>query len=140
MSLSREQRFFCNQQKDLFEYAQERNVDVKRFTRLFLNSDFCNRCLDVPYSVDQFADTMNWLEFLEKDCPIKENPFQKIKIPESIAGWIGFTYRHIQILTGMKSKDILEKIPVEKMIISYPGLHTIDEDEAAKILIKDFGL
>jgi hypothetical protein len=40
----------------------------------------------------------------------------------------------------MQSRDIAEKVPAEKLIRSYGGLHTVDEDMAIEIIMQDFGL
>ena len=59
-------RYICKQQEEeLYEYVQTHDADVVAFAEAFMNSNFCNRSLDKPYSVDQYADIMNWLEFLE---------------------------------------------------------------------------
>ncbi len=138
--INHEDRFICNRQKELFEYAQSHYANIKIFTHDFLCSDFCNRSLDQPYSVDQFADIMNWLEFLEKDCKIKPDPLQKERLPKIVAGWLGFVYRQLQIETGLKSRVLADKIPFERLVIAYPGLHTVDEDMATDIICHDFGL
>lgn len=83
---------------------------------------------------------MNWLEFLEKDCPVVPDILQKDRISRDVAGWMGFTYRQLQIETGMQSRDIAEIISAHDMLICYPGLHTVDEDMAAEILMHDFHL
>ena len=57
--MTREERFICKQQEELFEYAKEHFPDVRAFAERFMKSDFCNRSLDQPYSFDQFSDIMN---------------------------------------------------------------------------------
>ena len=138
--MTHEQQYMCETQKELFEYSQRNVVDIRQYACDFLKSDFCNRCLDVRYSVYQYSDMMEWLDFLEKDCKIKPDAFQKDRVPFHVAGWLGYTYRQIWAETGLKSKDIIEKVAPNKLIISYPGLHTVDEDMAIDIIIKDFGL
>lgn len=135
-----EERYICNQQKELYEYAQSKRANIEKFSDAFMNSDFCNRSLDKPYSVDQFADIVNWLEFLEKDCPVVPDVFQSRRVSFETAGWIGFIYRYLHFETGLTSKELSARIPVEKLIIAYPGLHTIDEDMAAEIIAHDFNI
>jgi len=141
MSLDDEHRFICKQQQELFEYVQEQGADVREFAEAFLKSDFCNRSLDRPYSVDQYADIMNWLEFLEWENIIVE-PILRQQWPVSfqIAGWLGFTYRQLQIETGLHSRDLWEQVPIDKLIRAWPGLHTVDEDMVAEIITEDFRL
>lgn len=108
MSLDSEYRFICKQQQELFEYAQKAGADVRAFAKVFLNSDFCNRSLDKPYSVDQYADIMNWLEFLEWECiAVHPKLFQKTPVPFQVAGWLGFTYRQLQIETKLQSRETI---------------------------------
>lgn len=138
--ITQEQRYICNQQKELYEYVQNLNSDIRKFSNDFMHSFFCNASLDKPYSVDQFADIVNWLEFLEKDCKVEPAPFQKNRVSFAAAGWIGFIYRYLHFVTGLPSHILADKVPVDRLIIAYPGLHTVDEDMAAEILMHDFGI
>lgn len=135
------ERYICSQQKEIYEYAYSHNADICKFSDAFLNSDFCNRSLDKPYSVDQFADIVNWLEFLEWENikVVPEKDFDN-RCSLQAAGWCGFTYRQLQIETGIQSRDLSRKVPVEKLLFSYPGLHTLDEEVAADIIRQDFFL
>ncbi len=57
-----------------------------------------------------------------------------------VAGWIGFTYRQLQIETGIQSRDLWEKVPFDNLLCAWFGLHTVDEVIAAEIIIADFQL
>ena len=141
MSLDDERRFICKQQQELFEYVQEHHGDVRAFAEAFLKSDFCNRSLDRPYSVDQYADILNWLEFLEwENITVRPALRQQRPVSFRVAGWLGFTYRQLQIETGLQSRELWEKVPIDKLIRAWPGLHTVDEEMAAEIIISDFHL
>ena len=141
MSLDAEHRFICKQQQELFEYVQEKGADVRAFAEAFMKSDFCNRSLDKPYSVDQYADILNWLEFLEwEQITVQPVPDQPNPIDVVLAGWVGFTYRQLQIETGLQSRELWKKVPMNRIIIAWPGLHTVDEDMAAEIFMEDFHL
>ena len=133
------QRYICNQQKEIFEWAADSGYDIHAFAGTFLRSSFCNRSLDKPYSVDQFADVMDWIDFMEADGefrPVRSaEPF-----PRHIAGWIGFVYRQIQIGTGIPSRTLADSVPVGRLTVAYAGLHTVDEDMQAEIICRDFGL
>ncbi len=134
-----EDRYICKQQRELYEYVCSQGADISDFSDRFMHSGFCNDSIDKPYSVDQFADIFNWLEFLEwEDITIEVSPEKRNSISPECAGWCGFTYRQIQRKTMMSSRDIAAAIPIEKLAFSYPGFHTIDEDLAADILIEDF--
>lgn len=141
MSIDREQRYICNQQRKLFEYVQHTHADVFEFANQFMRSNFCNRSLDKVYSVDQFADIVNWIEFLQWEN-IRVTPVLQITHPvsQAAAGWLGFTYRQIQILTRLQSRDIADKIPIDRLYLNYAGLHTVSEDMAAEIILKDFNI
>lgn len=140
MSLDAEHRFICKQQQELFEYVQKKGADIKAFAKAFLNSDFCNRSLDKPYSVDQYADILNWLEFLEWEKINVRPALRNQPVSFRIAGWVGFSYRQLQIETGLQSRVLWEKVSIDKLISAWPGLHTVDEDMAAEIIIADFQL
>lgn len=138
MGLDHVQRYICSQQQELYEYAQQNNADIRRFSDDFLNSDFCNRSLDQPYSADQYMDIMNWLEFLEQNGIYLSEYRTATPLPFQLAGWLGFTYRQIQIETKISSRELAKRIPIDRLIIAYPGLHTVDEEMASEILIHDF--
>ena len=141
MSLDDIHRYICKQQQELFEYAQEHKADVVAFAEAFMKSNFCNRSLDKPYSVDQYADIMNWLEFLEwEKITVRAVLQQQRPVSFRVAGWLGFTYRQLQIETGLQSRELWEKVPIERLIRAWPGLHTVDEDMAAEIIMGDFHL
>ena len=139
--MNHEERYICNQQKELYEYAHKNKADLRAFSDAFMKSKFCNNSIDKPYSVDQFADIMNWLEFLEMEgCYVKPDPLKCDEVSYNTAGWIGFTYRQLHFYTGLNGKDLAEKVPFERLAIAYPGLHTVDEEMAAEIITHDFGL
>ena len=141
MSLNAELRFICKQQQELFEYAQKHGADVGAFAEAFMNSSFCNRSLDKPYSVDQYADILNWLEFLEwEKITVRPALRQHRPVTSSVAGWLGFTYRQLQIETGQQSAELWARVPIDRLIVAWPGLHTVDEDMAAEIIMQDFHL
>lgn len=141
MSLDDIHRYICKQQQELFEYVQAHNADVIFFAEAFMKSDFCNRSLDKPYSVDQYADIMNWLEFLEwEKITVRAVLQQQRPVSFRVAGWLGFTYRQLQIETGLQSRELWEKVPIDRLIRAWPGLHTVDEDMAAEIIMEDFHL
>lgn len=136
-----EYRNICVQQQDLYECVQKKLADVYEFSEAFLQSDYCNRHIDAPYDVHQYDDIVNWFEFLEMEN-IVPMPKQEQIFPVSCAtaGWIGFMYRYIQIETGIASRELRKKVPFEKLAISYPGLHTVDEQMAFDIIKHDFSL
>lgn len=133
------QRYICRQQQDVFRQVAKEGHDLYAFADAFLKSSFCNRSLDRPYSVDQFADTGDWFDFLEKDDELVLVPARE-QFPASVAGWLGFVYRQLQIEAGLPSRELSSRIPIRKLTISYPGLHTLDEDVQVEIIRRDFGI
>ncbi len=139
--MTRDEESICSRQQELFELAQKRYADIRRFSEQFLGSSFCNNILDKPYATEQYMDIMNWLEFLEMEgCQIKTDILQKNRISYSAAGWLGYTYRHLHFTTGLSSKELSEKVPSNMLLTSYAGLHTVDEDMSIQLIIKNFKL
>ena len=136
-----EQRYICCQQRELYEYAQQEGADVFTFSNRFLRSTFCNRSLDQPYSVDQFADVVNWVEFLAKEgCFIEKADATKAEVTLEEAGWLGFTYRKLHFATDLPSSRLAELVPPERLLRSFHGLTSCDEEMQAEIIIQDFHL
>ncbi len=139
--MDHEERYICGQQKELYEYAHSHKADIYSFSDSFMNSRFCNDSLDKPYSVDQYADIMNWLEFLEmENCVVTPDPIKSDEVSFNAAGWIGYVYRQLHFVTGLQSKELAKRVPVRRLALSYPGLHTVDEDMAIDIIRNDFEL
>lgn len=136
-----EERFICEQQQALYQYVQELGMDVLKFSDRFLRSRFCNNSLDKPYSVDQFADIGDWIDFLEAEgCYVGADPFPQQRVTAEEAGWLGYTYRQLHFATGLKGMELAEMVPAKRLVIAFPGLHTVDEEMAVEIIIRDFGL
>ena len=57
-----------------------------------------------------------------------------------IAEWMGFTYRQLQLETGVKSKELVNRITFNDMLRLYPGMHTIDELDAAERISEMYNL
>ncbi len=138
--ISKEDEFLCEQQRDYFAYIYKKLVNMETYINNFMYSDFCNRNLDPEYSVYQCMDIYNWEEFLEQEFFLRPEPFKKQYISDEIAGWLGYMYRYIQRVTKLSSRSIVDAVPVNRLAVAYPALHTIDEDLAVDIIKKDFGI
>lgn len=57
-----------------------------------------------------------------------------------IAEWMGFTYRQLQLEMGIKSKELVNRITFYDMLRLYPGMHTIDELDAAERISEMYNL
>jgi len=129
----------CQTQGMIYEYAWSLFYDMKSFSEGYMRSDFCRREMDSRYSVFQLQDPEECFDFLDKDV-LQDKPVLSGRIDKNTAYWIGFTYRQLHFETGMKSREIEEKVSFKAMMRYYPGLHTVDEDVAAEIICEDFGL
>ncbi len=133
----------CETQGEIFEYAASKGYDMIEFSRAFMASHFCERAFDTPYSRFQVDDAEESWQFL---YPEIKDTIDNHRLPDdavfdgNVAHWIGFTYRQIFIETGVPSKDIAKKLPFEAMVASYPGLHTLDEEDATDRLCKSVGI
>lgn len=132
------QRYVCKQQQDVFGEVAAKGYELYAFADAFLKSSFCNRSIDKPYSVDQFADTGDWFDFLERDGECVLVPTQD-PFPVHVAKWLGFVYRQLHIETGISSRELAHLVPIRRLAVSYPGLHTLDEDMQVEIIRNDFG-
>ena len=57
--------------------------------------------------------------------------------PKSIMHWIGFFYRYASYLTGIKSKELFEKIPPKYLLKVYPLYHGVDIQKAIQMVFDD---
>lgn len=128
----------CKTQQRIYEYMASEGYDMKSFSNAYLASDFCRRAMDTVYSRFQLETPYECADFYMPEIEsqlIKLTP-GTIYSPD-IAGWIGFTYRQIYIETGTSSSALSKLIPFDVMQNYYPGMHTIDEEEAAQIIIEN---
>ncbi len=140
MALTNVEYIICRNQGELYRYIARHGYDLKAFSDAYLTSDFCRRAFDTTYSRFQFADEEECLDFIWPEIgEVPSLPDGQCFEPD-VAFWIGFVYRQLYIKTGVCSRELLRKLPFEKMCGYYPGLHTIDEDMAIDIICKDFAL
>ncbi|MCC6095221.1 MAG: hypothetical protein LIV24_09435 [Eubacterium sp.] len=134
------QEFVCDTQGLLYKLAAEEGYDMSVFSYLYLNSDFCSRSQDKPSRL-RYDDEEVSLFYLLKEIggQLKKYP-DNVKFNLDVAYWIGWVYRQLCFLCEKPSKFLCEKIPFELMCDYYPGMHTIDEDNAAEIILNNAGL
>lgn len=132
--LTRLQEIICQTQGDIFHCANEMYYDMDIFVPHYMNSDFCKRQMDGIYSYFQMADAEDCLDYIFKE--IKVPKLREIKYNPNPMNWIGYTYRQLSFVLGKSSAEIYGCIPFEDMIRSY-GLHVVDEDMAAEIIIEN---
>ena len=135
----------CNTQGNIFrEYALLMNPKAFReFVRFYMESDFCNREMDSNYSWFHLQPPGQSMDFIDKEIPLKTKKdwtyTTKYIYSPDIAWWIGFTYRHLALVTKLQSREIVKLIPMDVLEISYAGLHTIDDEQAVEILAARIG-
>lgn len=128
----------CRTQQRIYEYMASEGYDIASFSDAYLSSDFCRRAMDTVYSRFQLETPLECSDFYmpEIGSQLKKlAPGMMYDI--DVAGWIGFTYRQIYMKTGTPSASLAKLIPFQAMERYYSGMHTIDEDEAAQIMIEN---
>lgn len=142
-SLTDVQTAICSNQGSLFEYiARIYTFDTfVKFVPDFMNSNFCRIQWDVPYSRYQFDLIDENLDFLMPELKqvmqfVPASADDRIFEPGT-ANWIGFTYRQLQILTTIPSRQLVNTITLDDLCSAYPGLHTVNDEMSAQWLITD---
>lgn len=148
-------------QGKLFEYMALYGYHMDVFTEQYMNSDFVKRYYETGYSYLQGNDLFENLDFLLPE--IQDNLTQypnAVKLIPSVPGngpssnlglveptsemifdidvaeWIGETYRRLNIMTSIPSKELIQLFPFNLMCKMYPGLHTIDATQSIEILME----
>ncbi len=140
MKLESVEYAICMNQGRLYRHIAQNGYDVERFSNAYLSSDFCRRAFDTTYSRFQMADVLECMDFIEPEIKEEIVPYREGFFDEDVAAWIGFTYRHLYMETEIPSKMLTGKISFSSMCAYYPGLHTIDFNEALDIIRKDYSL
>ena len=127
----------CRTQARIYRYIASQGYDLPIFSDAYLTSDFCRRAFDTIYSRFQVADELECLDFIFPEINeklVKNNTW----FDEDVAYWIGFTYRQCYIETEIPSRELASRISFASMCRYYPGLHTLDENEALEIICRDY--
>jgi hypothetical protein len=125
----------CETQGRIYEYAATQGYNLEKFSPLYLQSDFCKRAMDTIYSRFQLEDELECWDFIYPEIKNELSIYEDNKtFDRNVAYWIGFTYRQSYIATGISSSDLSQLLDIKTMCDYYPGLHTIDEDEAMEII------
>ena len=139
-------RSICETQGNIFEsYARLMSAETfEKFVVFYMTSDFCAREMDASYSWLHLQPALQSMDFI--DVEMKKENFVYQEAPEAdrinsdVAWWLGFTYRHLAIKNKLPSRSIIQRVRVERLILAYPGLSTVDDDMAAEIISQDFCL
>lgn len=128
----------CRTQQRIYEYMASEGYDIASFSDAYLASDFCRRAMDTIYSRFQLETPLECSDFYMPEIGAQLKKLAPgMTYDVDVAGWIGFTYRQIYIETGTPSASLVKMIPFQTMERYYPGMHTIDEEEAAQIIIEN---
>lgn len=140
--LTNTEYILCDNQGRIFEHIARTYTyeTFLSFVPAFMRSRFCRAWWDVLYSPLQMNLVRDNLDFMLPELKTtmtfrNASDDDQIFNPDA-AWWIGFTYRQLQILTGIPSRQIIEKISLEDLCAAYPGLHTISEGMSAERLIE----
>ena len=119
------------QQADLFESLDRRNVDAKAFIKAFMNSKAAEG-LDADYDRMQWAGNEYIFQEVMEEAGLEADPDCPRHNPEVLfyAGWIT---RYWHYLTGESSKEIYRQCNEDQLLASY-GLHTEANDLAVEDL------
>ena len=129
--------FISETQGLLYSAVASQGVDMQEFSRLYMHSEFCKRSMDQT-SRFQYDDDDVILFYLQKEIGDTLPKYGGSKsFDDNVAYWIGWTYRYLFYCCDCSSQEIADKIDFAKMVSYYPGMHTIDEDNAAEIMLHD---
>ena len=109
------------------------------FANAYMRSAFCRRAFDTIYSSFQLASEEECWRFLYPQIAHLLKPGDD-SVSEDEAYWVGFTYRQLYIETQIPSEELCVMIPPERILLSYAGLHTIDEEAATDRVCEAYGL
>lgn len=130
----------CETQQIIFRTYALKGYDMEIFTKEYLTSDF---------AADIWTGHIrgfNWkmlenVQIFPSGNRRKAEKYENGKIFDpDIAEWMGFTYRQLQLETGVKSKELVNRITFNDMLRLYPGMHTIDELDAAERISEMYNL
>ncbi len=120
----------CEMSGDLFVLAGKHGYDSRQFINKLMNS----MCGDLLYRWDScqmwLGDTYVLSE-LEQEVSFEQGEV----INEAVMYWIGYLFRYWSFEYKEDSaKEILRQAPIDVLLASYQGLHTLFWDEAIERL------
>ena len=128
-----------NTQGEMYKRMAQLGYDIEDFSDVYLQSEFCKRAFDTDWSYYQLLSGRECLDALFYDTPMTKKR-ESGYFDEDVAYWIGFTYRLLYIETKVPSSELVNIVTFESMCKYYPGLHTIDEEQAIDIICEDHNL
>ena len=129
----------CRTQASIYVQVVHDGYDVKSFSDAYLTSNFCQRSMDAEYSRFQIEFPQECLDFIYPEIKEQLRPRDEIVDYEKVY-WAGYMYRALQLLTGLSSNKLQRKIPCDKLLSTYSGLHVEDDTLIFEDLCKIFNL
>ena len=98
-------------------------INVKDFIEKYMRGT-TRRYIDEaqPYVATMDAFDL-WKYFLKTD---KFNPIQGEEIGGFLPNWVGQFYAYYQWYYNVKSRQVIEEVPLDFMVAGYRGLHDLD--------------
>jgi len=123
----------CNNQAKIFEDIQDiYEKDAIDFITKFMQSEVAER---MGIGITAFNNTGSkqlgeyFLSITNDILPLTQNRYI------AALSWMGYMYRYWAWM-GMPSKEIINIAPAEKAYMLYGGYHTLDIQEAVRLLIQ----
>ncbi len=128
-------RKICDTQGKIFDQANRDGYDINVFTDKYMNSVFCQKGMDYRASRYTFEDPDTCLHEIYKEIGKPGNAAYN-----EAAYWIGYTYRQLAYETDMPSRDVIKKVPLDKLILNFAAHHCMDENNSTDDLCRFYGL
>jgi hypothetical protein len=118
-------------QGKLFDYIAEKypDKDTKHFIQAYMHSK-------TRKSIDESQAYVNTMDAYELWDYFSQNEHFILQTGLAMEGfmprWIGEFYAYYQWYYNIPSSEIIEKIPVEYLMKTYPGLHDLDLELAVQ--------
>lgn len=125
----------CNVFGEIFCDANEYGFDMDDFTKKFLTSNFCARCMDTLWSVYQIWWTSESISELQEEVSIKKIS-STLKCRDTLY-WIGYIYKLMYYSYGITSKELYVKLPFKKMMYYFYSLHVMSYEQACSEIFED---
>ena len=140
----------ARRQGRFYRRMAEEGYIAKDFSDAYLSSRFCNEEMDALLSNYHAIGELFVMEelgregfsFRKTDDPWKTPPdilADEFAFPDE-AQWIGYAYRCMNFQTGLRSRQLLEKVPFKLMLDTYGYGHTVSMDTVAMDLSEICGL
>ena len=98
----------------------------------FITAYLKSRIRSLVDIADPLPANMRAAELLENFLSEGYQFREGVSIPGIAADWIGQFYAYAQWKAAVSSRELVERLPVERMLIAYPGLHDLSLELATE--------